>query len=57
MTWMVVLASYFLPAALLLALVVWDWAQHVADGRLAKTASRRLSARSAVLREPRLRRW
>jgi len=48
MTWMVVLASYFLPAVVLLAMILWDWARAAGDQKLVRVMPLRWGGHPAV---------
>lgn len=50
MAWMAVLASYFLPVALLVVFLLWDWVQTAAGPRLVRVTPHRLGGRRRLSR-------
>jgi hypothetical protein len=57
MTWMMVLSSYFLPAVVLLAMILWDWAQAAGGQKLVRVMPHRLDDHQEVRRRLSSRRW
>lgn len=50
MAWMAILASYFLPVALLAVFILWDWTQTAAGPRLVRVTLHRLGGHPAARR-------